>query len=291
MLQDIYPYKLENHFYPEIKAQDNDFVLIFDNASVLATVKEDNSIREVIFPTVAELKDISKDELTYLFSIKNKDDIKMQERYFLYQAKDTFHIANDSVYSFLNMRTLRESEIPPKYRALAFYTGKHLADWYRDSQYCGRCGHITVHSSTERAKICPSCGYTMYPRIMPAVIVAIRNGEKILLTRYRQGYNHNALVAGFTEIGETLEETVEREVMEETGLKVKNICYYKSQPWGVANDILMGYYCDVDGNDKIKMDNTELKYAEWVKREDIELQPDENSLTNEMMKMFKEGKL
>ena len=85
------------------------------------------------------------------------------------------------------------------------------------------------------------------------------------------------------------EETVAREVFEETGLKVKNITYYKSQPWGMAQDILVGYYCEVDGDSDIHMDENELKYAEWVKREDIVLQPNNLSLTNEMMRMFKDG--
>ena len=138
---------------------------------------------------------------------------------------------------------------------------------------------------------CPGCGNMIFPRINPAVIVGVMNGDKLLLTKYRQGYGHNALVAGFTEIGETLEETVAREVMEETGVKVKNIRYYKSQPWGMAQDILVGYYCDVDGDSTIRMDEGELKYAEWVQREEIELQPNNLSLTNEMMRMFKEGKI
>ena len=115
--------------------------------------------------------------------------------------------------------------------------------------------------------------------------------SKILITKYRSGYAHNALVAGFTEIGETLEQTVMREVMEETGVKVKNIRYYKSQPWGMASDLLVGFYCDVDGDDTIHMDSSELKYAEWVKREDVVLQPSDLSLTNEMMKMFMDGKI
>lgn len=136
---------------------------------------------------------------------------------------------------------------------------------------------------------CEGCHYTAYPRIMPAVIVGVINGDRILLTKYKTGFAHNALVAGFTEIGETVEETVAREVMEETGLRVKNIRYYKSQPWGSANDILLGFYCDVDGDDTITMDNEELKYAEWVKREDIILQPGHFSLTNEMMSRFKTG--
>ena len=80
-----------------------------------------------------------------------------------------------------------------------------------------------------------------------------------MVTKYNRGYSNYALVAGFTEIGETLEETVEREVMEEVGLKVKNIKYYKSQPWGIADDILAGFYCQLDGSDEITRDEEELK--------------------------------
>ena len=137
--------------------------------------------------------------------------------------------------------------------------------------------------------VCPKCGNKIYPRINPAVIVGVTNGDRIVLTKYNVGYAYNALIAGFTEIGETMEETVQREVMEEVGLKVKNIRYYKSQPWGIAADILMGFFCEVDGDNTIHRDDNELKYAEWVKREDIELQPDSLSLTNEMMMMFKSG--
>ena len=147
-----------------------------------------------------------------------------------------------------------------------------------------------IHSQTERALICPECHNIVYPRLNPAVIVGIRNGDKLLLTRYKTGFRHNALVAGFVEFGETLEECVQREVFEETGLKVKNITYYKSQPWGIAEDILAGFYCDVDGDDRIRMDENELRYADWVFRDEIELQPDHLSLTNEMMEMFKNNK-
>ena len=157
--------------------------------------------------------------------------------------------------------------------------------------FCGKCAERLAPDDKERALRCPKCGNVIYPRINPAVIVGVTNGDRLLLTKYKTGYGSNALVAGFTEIGETLEETVAREVMEETGIKVKNIRYYKSQPWGMALDILMGFYCDVDGDDTITMDESELKYAEWVKREEIILQPNNLSLTNEMMRMFKEGKI
>jgi NAD+ diphosphatase len=139
----------------------------------------------------------------------------------------------------------------------------------------------------ERALTCSCCGHVIYPRINPAVIVGVIKGNCLLITRYRTGYAHNALVAGFTEIGETAEETVQREVMEETGIRVGNIRYYKSQPWGMAQDLLMGFFCEADGDSEIHMDQNELKYAEWVRREDIVLQPNDLSLTNEMMKVFK----
>ena len=76
--------------------------------------------------------------------------------------------------------------------------------------------------------------------------------------------------------------------MEETGLKVKNITYYKSQPWGIANDILTGYYCEADGSTEIVMDRSELRLAQWKLPDEIVLQPNSFRLTNEMMKMFKE---
>ena len=276
MIQDIYPHKLNNQYDTSAIAEAEDRVLLFDGQKVLARTDG-----QLAFPKVADFGPDTDLNFRYLFSID-------QERYFLPEA-DAKDVDLPEGYAFCDMKQIREAETPPKYRVFASCTGKHLSDWYRDTRFCGRCGSKMEHSATERAKVCPCCHYTAYPRIMPAVIVGVTNGDKLLLTKYRLGYNHNALIAGFTEIGETVEETVSREVMEEAGIRVKNIRYYKSQPWGYANDILMGYYCDVDGDDTIHMDRVELKFAEWTAREDIVLQPDESSLTNEMMKRFKDG--
>ena len=277
MIQDIEPYKFDNA-YKNIKPTEQDYVLFFDNSQILVRLEEENGGNKIIFPSVKEFG-IGND-YTYLFSI---DDM----RFFMCDNEELL----PEGYELTDVRKIRDIGVSPMYSVFAVMTGKHLADWYRDTKYCGRCSGKTVHSDKERAKVCPQCGYTIYPRIMPAVIVGVKNGEKLLLTKYRTGLGYNALIAGFTEIGETLEETVEREVMEESGLKIKNIRYYKTQPWGLANDILIGYYCEVDGDDKITMDENELKEARWVERNEIELQPGNYSLTNEMMKMFKEGKI
>ena len=92
----------------------------------------------------------------------------------------------------MDEKSLRKEGIGPDEAIFAAVTGKHLADWYRDTKFCGRCGHEMQHSKTERAMVCPACHYTAYPRIMPAVIVGVINGDKLLITRYRTGFRYNA---------------------------------------------------------------------------------------------------
>ncbi len=272
MIQDIYPHRLYNQYEKDIAPSPNSPVLIFSGSKILA---DTNGWFRI--PSAGELEEGT--ELRFLFKVD-------ANAYFLAPSFE----GDLPGYRFTDIREIREMKIGEKHQIFALMTGKHLSDWYRDTKFCGRCGSKMKHSDTERAMTCPDCGNTVYPRIMPAVIVGITNGDKILLTKYRTGYQHNALVAGFTEIGETLEETVKREALEETGLAVTNIRYYKSQPWGMANDILAGFFCDVCGDTEIHMDENELKYAEWVDRENIVLQPDSSSLTNEMMQIFKEGR-
>jgi len=278
MIQDIAPSKMDNSFKNyQIREEDN--LIIFDKEGK-TFVQEKND--KVAFASGASIKE---EEAIYLFSVDDK-------RYFLLNAEgidyDKYLAEGFTSYTIREVRD-RFSGVDDV-NVFVTFTAYHLWKWYSDNRFCGKCGKPLSRGDKERSLICPECGNVIYPRINPAVIVGVTKGDSILLTRYRRGYAHNALVAGFTEIGETLEETVAREVMEETGVKVKNTRYYKSQPWGMAQDMLVGFYCDADGDGEIHMDADELKYAEWVKREDIELQPNNLSLTNEMMRMFKEGK-
>ncbi len=273
MIQDIIPHSFFNQYDSSIRPKADSFVLNFRDGALL--------ILNSPTPAFARLKDFpdwGKDDLIFLFRI---DDID----YFL--SPDRTGPSAEEGAEYVQPRELVRLGFE-KHQVFAGFTAAHLHDWYRNNRFCGRCGEMTFHSREERALKC-GCGNIIYPRIVPAVIVGVTNGDSILVTKYRVGYGHYALVAGFTEIGETLEETVRREVMEETGLEVTNIRYYKSQPWGIADDILAGFYCDVVGDDSIHMDKRELKVAEWRKRPDIELQPDDLSLTNEMMKAFKMG--
>jgi len=110
------------------------------------------------------------------------------------------------------------------------------------------------------------------------------------VTRYAgRPFRGWALIAGFVEIGETLEDTVRREVMEEVGVKVKNLRYYKNQPWSFTDTLLCGFYCDLDGDDTVTLDTAELKEAHWLSREELPPRQNEASLTAEMMERFRLG--
>ena len=138
---------------------------------------------------------------------------------------------------------------------------------------------------------CPNCGNMIFPKIAPAVIIALTNGDKLMLSQYANlNYKRYGLLAGFVEIGETAEEAVAREVMEEVGLKVKNIRYYKSQPWGISGNLSIGYFCDLDGEDCVHLDRNELALAEWYDRKNLSAEDDGISLTREMIRIFGEGK-
>lgn len=275
MIQDIAPHRLINRFENR-KPTAQSAVMCFRENSLL--VSYDERKRSLRFPRYADCPEGF--DAVYLFRID-------EQVFFLIPGA----MPVPDGYSFLAMQKIRSLPLKGNADIFAVYSAYHLWKWYEASRFCGACGGKTEYDTAERAVFCPACGNKIYPRINPAVIIGVTNGNQLLLTRYKAGFAHNALVAGFTEFGETLEQTVEREVMEEVGLRVKHIRYYKSQPWGVAADILAGFFCQVDGDDTIRMDANELKYAEWVRREEIVLQPNDYSLTNEMMRLFKENKV
>ena len=276
MIQDILPKRLNNVFDPAREAGEDDFVVCVRGQELMLKGEEWHAE----FP---RRKDFSGNlNLLYLFSVE-------ENAYYLALEEGLPEEAAGGTYRTL--RDMRYRLKGPRDTMYAAYTAWHLALWYRDNRYCGRCGHSTRPHERERALVCPSCGHVIYPRLIPAVIVGVIHGDEILMTKYaNRPMSFYALVAGFTEIGETLEECVAREVMEEAGLRVKNLRYYKSQPWGSVQDLLMGFFCDVDGDATIHMDPDELKEARWVHRKDILGQTDDWSLTHEMMMAFREGR-
>lgn len=275
MLQDIAPRRFDIAYKP-LTAGAGDTLLCFGTQDGTGGIcVKPSADGQLAFPTVAEAK--PQTEPRYLFSV---DDT----RFFTAEA-DT------EGFDVVPVGSLRHSQ--PQWLAFAGVTGWRIKTWYDSTRFCGKCGGRLAHSKTERAMVCPACGNTIYPTISPSVIVAVTNGDKLLLTRYQQShsaYRRYALCAGYIETGETAEDAVRRELMEEVGLRVKNIRYYKSQPWPFSGALLLGYFCEVDGSDEITRDDTELAEAVWVAREEMPDRSADVSMTSEMMEVFRNRK-
>ena len=240
---------------------------------------DDNGLK---LPSRAMFPD-GDERFTYLFELDGRE---------YYLLRDETPREPDG-WTYRDINIFRTEQ--PKEIAFAAVSAWHLCCWYRDTRFCGRCGTPLEHDVNERMMHCPRCGNMIFPRINPSVIVAVTHGDYLLLTQYanRPGATRTALIAGFTEFGETAEQTVHREVIEEVGLKVKNLRYYKSQPWGISGGgLLLGYWCELDGDETIHLDNFELADGAWVSREELRENYTGNgiALTSEMIAEFAAGR-
>ena len=144
-----------------------------------------------------------------------------------------------------------------------------IINWHRLSKFCGKCGVLTKQKPGELSRLCPGCETVYYPRISPAVIVAVVRGDRILLAHNRNfRRNWYSVIAGFVEPGETFEECVAREVMEEVGLKVRNIQYFGSQPWPFPDSLMIGFTAEYESGE-IQVDGEEIDEAAWFGGENL----------------------
>lgn len=164
-----------------------------------------------------------------------------------------------------------------------------IINWDRISRYCGKCGSPTEDKTDERAKICTSCGQVFYPRISPAVITAVLREKRILLAHSaRFSGNIYSLIAGFAEPGETLEECVQREILEEVGIRVKAIRYFGSQPWPYPDSLMIGFIADYDSGE-IKVDGIEITDAHWYDFDNLPELPSKLSIAREIIDWLSEN--
>ena len=274
MIQDIAPHTYDPTFRKKAP-EEQDFVLHYEYNKVMLLRQGEG----YVIPTFRDLLD--------------EEDVRPGARYLFCIDDRAYYLVTDMKvpefggYDMEGLPVFRTFE--PRYQAL---TGSQLYRWLQSRKYCGGCGQKMAPSEKERAMVCPECGQTEYPKISPAIIVAIKNKDKLLMSRYARGtYRNYALIAGFVEIGETFEDCVRREVMEEVGLKVKNIRYYKSQPWAFSDTEMIGFTAELDGDDTIRLEEDELSEAGWFTRDEIVEYGPYISVGNEMMKAFKDGKI
>ena len=163
---------------------------------------------------------------------------------------------------------------------------RQVIDWDINHQFCGRCGTLTVHHKKDRAKECPQCHLIHYPRLSPSIIVLVTRGTDILLARsanFPPGMF--STLAGFVEPGETVEEAVHREVLEETGIKIKNLQYQTSQPWPFPNSLMLGFYAEYDSGE-ITIDDEEIVEASWWAIDQLPMIPPNGPISRHLIDQY-----
>ena len=150
---------------------------------------------------------------------------------------------------------------------------KQIVEWSKQHEYCGACGSKTLESITDRSKKCPHCNIPFYPRISPSIIVLVTRGEELLLAKNANAQgNFYSTLAGFVEPGESIEETVHREVFEEVGIKIKNLRYFSSQSWPFPNSLMLGFHAEYSDGE-IRIQEEEIADARWFHYKEMPNKP------------------
>ncbi len=161
--------------------------------------------------------------------------------------------------------------------------GFQLLDWQKNNRFCGRCGGKMTRKTDEPAMHCETCGFLAYPRISPAVMVLVRHEKKLLLARaphFKEGMF--SAVAGFLEVGETIEEAANREVTEEVGVRIKNLRYFQSQPWAFPDSLMIAFFADYAGGE-LQVDQKEIEEARWFAIDELPELPAEESIARRLI--------
>ena len=279
MIQDILPYRLNNTFQNAAPVS-TDFFFSFQGEKVLLKIRKGGGCALPTFQNLQRSISEVSDWIVYLFSV---DGVSI----YLILQQDTVMLDGKCLH-YVSIQSL--SSVFPEWAYFAGITALHLGRWYERNVYCGKCGDMMEKDSKQRVLFCRKCGNMVYPAIAPVVMVAVTNGDKLLMTKYADRPLFQwVLISGFVEIGETLEEAAKREVFEETGIRIKDLQYFGSQPWGFSNSIIVGYTAKLDGSDKIHLDTKELAMAAWHSRTDLPKELTDISITYEMIEALRIG--
>jgi NAD+ diphosphatase len=163
---------------------------------------------------------------------------------------------------------------------------KQIVEWHKTHRFCGRCAGPMEDHSQDRAKICPACGLVNYPRLSPSIIVLVTRGDEMLLARnINWPTNMYSTLAGFVEPGESIEQTVHREVEEEVGIRVKNLRYRGSQSWPFPNSLMLGFLAEYDSGDIVCQED-EIADARWFRHDGLPNVPPRTAISGWLIDDF-----
>ena len=186
-------------------------------------------------------------------------------------------------WTFAGLRSLFSVLPEPLFRVAG--RALMIVDWARSHRFCGRCGTPNRTKEGERARECPACGELAYPRISPAIIVAVTRGDRLLLVRHHRFAQRFTVVAGYVEPGETLEECVHREVREETGLEISEPRYFANQPWPFPHSLMVGFTAE-HRSGEIRVEPSELIEGGWFSADALPVIPDKVTIARRLIDAF-----
>jgi NAD+ diphosphatase len=225
-----------------------------------------------------------EDRALLKFEIIRKQFVGRLDGHPCYSAESGPHARTPDGMSFVGLRPLFGHLDDRVFRLAG--RAFQIMNWDRTHQFCSQCGHPTRDKGDETAKLCPACGFVSFPVMSPAIIVAVTRGDNILLARAgRFPSEMYSVLAGFVEPGESLEECVRREVGEEVGVEVTNICYFGSQPWPFPNSLMIGFTAEYQGGE-IRIDEKEIVDAGWFKADSLPKIPDKISIARRLIDWF-----
>ena len=217
-------------------------------------------------------------------------DVENQTKQFL------GHYGNVPCFAIKAKGAIPEGYTPVSLRALLgktkqslFYLAgraQQIVDWFENHRFCGRCGSEMVLHPQDRAMTCESCRLVNYPRLSPSIIVLVTKGDEMLLARNANWpTNMYSTLAGFVEAGESIEQTVHREVFEEVGLRVKNLRYFGSQSWPFPNSLMLGFHAEYDCGD-IVCQAGEIADAQWFTKDSLPQTPPKTAISGWLIDEF-----
>lgn len=221
---------------------------IFSNHQLLLKNNDNN----YLLPDFSEIKNIVKTDNEYCIGNFFDDDC--------YAIEVFSHIPVEN-HAWVTLRVALDRLEPQWYSIAA--RAYQIIQWDLNHHYCGKCGKITHKIQNQFERKCEACHLSFFPKISPAVIVLIKKEKQILMARAKHfAPGVHALIAGFVEAGETLEDAVHREVFEEVNIKIKNICYWGSQSWPFPDSLMIGFIAEYDSGE-IACRDGELETAGW----------------------------
>lgn len=195
-----------------------------------------------------------------------------------------------TILSTSNTTTLRQALNDVDEQTFALLSrASQLEHWWQTHQFCGRCGAKQHRHNSELALECLSCQELVFPRISPCMIVLVTRGRQILLAKHaRSRSGRYSCLAGFVEVGESVEQTIEREVQEEVGLKIKNLQYFTSQNWPFPSQLMLGFWAEYAGGD-ICVDGVEIENAAWFDCDALPEIPSEGSISRALIEHYRQS--